>query len=74
MNCLRLTTLNLATVRSGEIKMVTLTIEQLTYIINCVMDEAAQGALCYQLIDVENWMKMIQQETQNATSNESNQD
>ena len=65
----RLTTLNLATVRSGEIKMVTLTIEQLTYIINCVMDEAAQGAPRYQLVDVENWMKMIQQETQNATSN-----
>ena len=61
--------MNLATVRSGEIKMVTLTIEQLTYIINCVMDEAAQGAPRYQLVDVENWMKMIQQETQNATSN-----
>lgn len=37
--------------------MVTLTIEQLTYIINCVMDEAAQGAPRYQLVDVENWMK-----------------
>lgn len=61
--------MNLATVRSGEIKMVTLTIEQLTYIINCVMDEAAQGAPRYQLVDVDNWMKMIQQETQNATSN-----
>lgn len=53
--------------------MVTLTInaEQLMGMLNCVMDEAAQGAPRYQLVDVENWMKMIskfEQEDANATS------
>lgn len=52
--------------------MITLTIEQLTYIINCVMDEAAQGAPRYKLQDVENWIAMINEfqleVNQNATS------
>lgn len=51
--------------------MITLTLEQLTYMINTAMSEARQGGASYQLEDVKNWANMIQQvqqESQNAPS------
>jgi hypothetical protein len=65
---LKLTVLNLATASRREI-MITLTLEQLTYMINTAMSEARQGGASYQLEDVKNWANMIQQESQNAPSN-----